>query len=123
MENTSGITPLGHAVLVAPYEPEIQQGLIQLPDSVRSRTQLVEQRAVVIAVGSCAWDDEPTPRAIPGDCILMTKFAGYMAVGPGDGKQYRLINDRDVFARISAGGCPGTGARSRAGRLRCRGPC
>jgi len=103
MQNTSGITPLGHAILVAPYEPEIQQGLIQLPDSVRSRTQMVEQRAIVISVGACAWDDEPGPRAVAGDCILMTKFAGYMAVGPDDNKQYRLINDRDVFARISSG--------------------
>ena len=103
MENTSGITPLGRAILVEPYEPEIKQGLIELPDSVRARTQLVEQRAVVVAVGDCAWDDEPKPRAVPGDCVLMTKFAGYMAVGPEDKKQYRLVNDRDIFAKISGG--------------------
>jgi len=101
MENTSGLTPLGHAVLVAPYEVEqIRGGLIQLPDSVKSRDMMIEQRATVIAVGDAAWDDEARPRAKPGDRVLVTKYAGYMAEGPADGKQYRLINDRDCFARI-----------------------
>lgn len=100
IDNTSGLSPLGRAVLIAPYEPEIQQGLIQLPDSVRGRTLMVEQRATVIAVGPSAWDDESTPRAVPGDRVLVTKFAGYMAVGTQDKLQYRLVNDRDIFARI-----------------------
>ena len=99
--NVSGLEPLGRAVLIKPYEPEIKQGVIQLPDSVKGRNTMVEQRATVIAVGACAWDDEPVPRAKPGDKVLVTKFAGYMAVGPGDGEQYRLINDRDIFARIT----------------------
>jgi len=101
MENTSGLEPLGHAILIAPYEVETHQGLIQLPDSVKKQDMMIEQRAVVVAVGSCAWDDEPSPRAKPGDHVLVTKFAGYMAVGPDDGKQYRLVNDRDIFSRIT----------------------
>ena len=101
MENTSGLVPLGRAVLVAPYEIEKQhQGLIQLPDSVKGRDMMIEQRCTVIAVGDSAWDDEKAPRATPGDKVLVTKFAGYMAVGTLDKKQYRLINDRDIFARI-----------------------
>lgn len=100
MENTSGIEPRGHAVLIAPYEPERKQGLIQLPDEVARRVQMVDQRAIVIEVGACAWDDEPEPRAKPGDKVLVTAFAGYMAEGTVDGKQYRLVNDRDIFARI-----------------------
>ena len=101
-ENTSGLVPLGRAVLVAPYEIELRQGLIQLPDSVKGRDMMIEQRATVIAVGDSAWDDEKAPRAKPGDKVLVTKFAGYMAVGTNDKKQYRLINDRDIFARIDA---------------------
>ena len=101
MKNTSGLEPRGRAVLIAPYEPELKQGLIVLPDEVAKRGQMVEQRATVIAVGNCAWDDEPEPRAQPGDRVLVTKFAGYMAVGPEDGQQYRLVNDRDIFARIA----------------------
>lgn len=103
MENTSGLTPLGRAVLVAPYEtPKQTSSLIQLPDSVKDRDMLIEQKAVVIAVGESAWDDEKSPRAKPGDKVLVTKFAGYMAVGTADKKTYRLINDRDIFARIES---------------------
>ena len=101
MKNESGIIPVGRAVLIAPYEPELHTGLIQIPDSVKGSMQMVEQRAVVVEVGGCAWDDEKTPRATAGDKVLVTKYAGYMAVGPQDGKQYRLVNDRDIFAKLS----------------------
>lgn len=100
--NTSGLVPLGRAILIAPYEIEKEyKGLIELPDAVKGRDALIEQRATVVAIGNSAWDDEKEPRAKVGDKVLVTKFAGYMALGPLDGKQYRLINDRDIFARIS----------------------
>lgn len=100
MINESGLEPLGVAVLVAPYEPERHGGLIEIPDSVKDRTLMVEQRAIVVAVGSEAWAEEKTPRAKPGDKVLITKMAGYMATGTKDGKKYRLVNDRDIFAGI-----------------------
>jgi co-chaperonin GroES (HSP10) len=107
MENTSGLVPLGRAVLVAPFDiEEVRGGLIHIPETIKTRDQMVEQRATVVAVGDFAWDDERdndnkiVPRAKPGDVVLVTKFAGYMALGTADGKQYRLINDRDIFARI-----------------------
>lgn len=101
MENTSGLVPLGRAVLIAPYEIQHDySGVIAIPDSIKSRDQMVEQRATVVAVGDSAWDDEKAPRAKPGDKVLVTKFAGYMALGPADQKQYRLVNDRDIFSRI-----------------------
>lgn len=103
MENTSGLTPLGRAVLIEPFEPEIRQGLIELPASVKAQMTMLEQRAVVVEAGECAWDDEKSPRAKPGDVVIVTKFAGYIAQGPADGKQYRLVNDRDIFARIDGG--------------------
>jgi len=101
IENTSGLKPLGRAVMIKPYEPEIAQGMIQLPDSVKATGLMLEQRAIVVDVGDCAWDDEKVPRAKAGDKVIVTKFAGYMAVGPKDGLQYRLVNDRDVFAQIT----------------------
>jgi len=97
--NESGLVPLGRAVLVEHYEPERAGALIELPDSVKERTLLVEQRAVVIAVGPACWPDEPA-RAKPGDRVLISKMAGYMAKGTRDGKLYRLVNDRDIFAGI-----------------------
>lgn len=103
MENTSGLTPLGVAVLIKPYEPERKGGLIQVPDHVAGRMQMVDHRAVVIAVGPHAWADEPTPRAKPGDRVLVTKFAGFMAGSDitADGEQYRIVNDRDIFCGLN----------------------
>lgn len=98
--NPSGLSPLGHAVLVRTYEPEIRSGLIQIPDHVKSQMQSVEQRCVVVAVGPHAWKDEDSPRAIPGDRVLVTKYAGWVTNQTKDGQTYRLVNDRDIFCRI-----------------------
>ena len=99
--NTSGISPLGFAVLVQTYEPEMKSSVIQIPDHVRNQMQSADQRAIVIEVGPHAWSDESVPRAHPGDRVLITKYAGYVTNQTADGKQYRLINDRDIFARIN----------------------
>lgn len=98
--NLSGLRPLGCAVLIEPYEPEVAKTTIALPPQVRERTTMVEMRAVVIEIGPECWKEESQPRARPGDKVFITKFAGHMAVGPKDGKQYRLVNDRDIFCRI-----------------------
>lgn len=101
MENLSGLKPLGRAVLVEHYEPERVGALIQLPDSAHARMMTVEQRAVVVEVGPEAWCEERAPRAKPGDLVLISAMAGYMCQGTADGRQYRLVNDRDVFAQIT----------------------
>ena len=101
MENLSGLEPRGTAVLVRPYEPEKKAGLIAIPDSVKTRVAMLEQRATVVAIGPSSWQDEPEPRAQVGDRVLVSAYAGTMAVGPGDGVQYRLINARDIFCRIT----------------------
>lgn len=100
MENTSGLAPLGRAVLVVHYEPEKKGSLIEIPDFIQDRTLMVEQRAIVVEVGPACWPDEP-PRAKPGDKVLIAKMSGYMATSPVDGKRYRLINDRDIFCAIT----------------------
>lgn len=99
--NTSGLKPVGRAVLVEPYEPEIRQGVIHIPKSVSEKTQMVEQRAIVVAVGEACWLDEPSPRAKVGDKVLISKYSGYLAEGPADGKQYRFINCNDIFGVIT----------------------
>lgn len=100
MENTSGLVPLGRAVLLRPYEPEKKESLIELPDFVKERTIAVDQRAVVVAIGPAAWAEESCPRAAVGDKVLVAKFSGHMAKGTKDGEWYRLVNDRDIFAGI-----------------------
>lgn len=100
MQNTSGIKPAGRAVLVKPYQPNIEKSIIELPDTVKLAQQTVEQRAIVIEAGPSAWAEESKPRAYPGDKVLISAYAGYMAVGTADKEQYRLVNDRDIFATI-----------------------
>lgn len=99
-ENTSGLLPKGRAVLVKPYEPEKASSIIEVPDFVQDRLRTIEQRAVVVAVGPAAWQDESAPRAQPGDKVLLSAFSGHMAVGTKDKQQYRFVNDKDIFAQI-----------------------
>ena len=100
MINESGLKPLGRAVLVKHYEPERASSLIVMPDNVEANQLMVEQRAIVVAVGATCWHDEPAARAQVGDKVLISRFSGYMAKGTKDGKQYRFVNDRDIFAAI-----------------------
>lgn len=100
IENTSGLKPLGRAVLVKHYEPERVSSLLVMPDSVTEKMTMVEQRAIVVEVGAACWPDE-APRAVPGDRVLISKMSGYLAVGPLDGARYRIVNDRDIFAGIT----------------------
>lgn len=95
--NTSGVHPLGHAVLLRTYE--LKQGRIELPDSVRERLVLAEQRAVIVEIGTEAWRDEKVPRASVGDKVLFAKHSGYGVLGD-DGTTYRCVNDRDIFMRV-----------------------
>lgn len=102
--NPSGLSPLGCAVLVKMYTPELvaaakKSGLV-IPDSVVNSQNTLDQRAIVIAVGPHAWHDEPAPRAKPGDRVLVTKYAGFLCNETADGQMYRLVNDRDLFCRI-----------------------
>lgn len=103
MVNNSGLDPRGVAVLIKLYEPERKGAQIVLPDNVQGRLSMVDNRAVVVAVGPSAWHDEPAPRAVVGEKVLVTKFAGFMAKGPLDGEMYRLVNDRDIFCAITDG--------------------
>lgn len=101
MQNSSGLAPRGVAVLIKTYEPERKGATIVIPDAVQGRMSMVDNRAIVVAIGPSAWHDEPTPRAAVGDKVLVTKFAGFMAKGPADGEMYRLVNDRDIFCAIT----------------------
>ena len=99
--NNSGLQPLGRAVLVRMVElEEMKTTLIKIPDHVRKNSAVMEQRAEVIAIGPECWSDEKSPRAAEGDKVIVTKLAGYTAVGPADGEVYRLVNDRDIFCKI-----------------------
>ena len=101
-ENPSGLRPCGRAVLVKPYYvSDRSKGGIILPADVIQKNQVLENRVVVIEIGAYSWVGEPGPRCEVGDCVLIGKWAGYNAVGPADGEQYRIINDNDIFTVIT----------------------
>jgi co-chaperonin GroES (HSP10) len=100
MVNNSGLKPLGRAVLIEPYEPELKKSVLVLPPSAAERNTMIEMRATVVEIGPEAWSDEKSPRAFPGDKVLIAKFSGHMLNGTKDGKLYRMVNDRDIFCRI-----------------------
>jgi len=98
VENKSGWTAVGRAVLVKPFEMERLSEIIEIPESLRTRTSMLEQRVRIVDIGPSCWHAEPRPRASVGDVVIVTKFAGYQLVGD-DNELYRMINDNDIFAR------------------------
>ena len=101
MENKSGFSPAGRAVLVKYYDaPERRESILVIPETVQDRMNMLEQRAVVVEVGPVAWPDEPA-RAKPGDHVMISRMSGAAATGPADGQSYRFVNDRDIFAIIT----------------------
>jgi len=98
--NNSGLTPLGHAVLILPCEDDLKTEFIAIPDTVKRNVMIANQECIVIAVGPNAWDGEPTARAKPGDRVLVTQYTGYTTTTTADKRMYRLVNDRDIFCRI-----------------------
>lgn len=99
--NQSGVHPLGHAVLLKTYE--VKQGLVMIPQEVKERMVMAEQRAEVVEIGPMAWFDEirdgAPPRAAIGDKVIFAKHSGYGVLGD-DGVTYRCVNDRDIFLRV-----------------------
>lgn len=101
MINESGLFPAGRAILIREYAPERKNSAIYIPPDIAAKGATVNQRAVIVAIGPTAWHDEPQPRAKIGDKVMVAQLVGYMAEGPLDGKQYRFVNDRDIFALIT----------------------
>ena len=106
MKNTSKIQPTEYKVLISPIVvDEKTQGGIILPDEHKDRQQTAQMRGVLVAVSPLAfsyaddeaWGDAPKPK--PGDEVLFAKFAG-AAIKGMDGKDYRIVNDKDIAAVI-----------------------
>lgn len=98
--NQSGLAPLGRAILVEPFEPERRASVIALPDSVLETERMLDVKVRVIELGPECYPEE-ADRCKPGDVVFIAKLSGFKARGPKDGKMYRLVNDRDVFALIT----------------------
>lgn len=101
--NPSGIYPVEYKCLVSPVEVAGKIGNIFIPDEHKDREQFAQMEGVLVAVSPLAftyadkadWGDAEMPK--PGDKVLFAKFAGVKVKGK-DGKDYRIINDKDLSA-------------------------
>lgn len=102
--NTSGIIPTEFKVLVLPdpVEEKTKGGII-IPQNSLERETIAQTKGVLIALSPIAFTYENFPANArlpqPGDRVSYAKYAGGFIDGK-DGKQYRIMNDRDISAVI-----------------------
>ena len=99
--NESGIEPVEYRVLILPVEVEQKtKGGIYMPDEALDKEKFAQQEGLLIAVSADAFT-EPTWLRCPkvGDKVLFDRYAGCTVRGR-DGKEYRLINDKEIGAII-----------------------
>jgi len=100
-KNTSGIYPLEYKCLVRMKEKaEKTDGGIVIPEEIRSREAHAIQECELIAIGALAFDD-PDWKDCPevGDILMTDKYPGSPVTGK-DGKEYRIINDKEIIAKV-----------------------
>jgi len=101
MQNTSGIHPKGHRVLILPdpVEEVSKNGIILSVGENRDRERLAQLKGTIVELGNTAWLDQPSPWANEGDHVIFGKYSGLIYQG-ADEKEYRIINDLDVVALV-----------------------
>ncbi len=104
MVNKSGITPVGHRLLVLPAETDrtTASGII-LEDKYAMMEEMAQTQGTVVSVGDTCYDDQEKPWCKVGDFVMFGKYAGVVYQGE-DEKQYRILNDKDVVAVITRKG-------------------
>ena len=113
--NTSGIHPFEFKVLVLPDEfqnvrrwqgPGGEWHELALPDEHVDMEKRAVYRGTLIAMSPTAFSYEtwPVGTVLPkaGDKVLFGKYAGTAIKGPKDGKDYRVLNDKDIIALLDA---------------------
>jgi co-chaperonin GroES (HSP10) len=105
--NTSGFEPLDLRVLVLPDTVEERIGSIIKPASIVEQDKWAQAKGILVAVGDNAWEEAAgrsphfvTPQ--PGERVLFGKYSGQSIKGD-DGRDYRIMNDTDVIARVKEG--------------------
>lgn len=103
-ECDAGLQPVEFNVLIAPevIEEKTKGGII-LTDTIKETDRNAAIRGRLVAVSPCAFDYAEWPQGArkpqPGDEVLYGKYAGTLIQGR-DGKDYRLLKDRDVGAIV-----------------------
>lgn len=99
--NTSGLHPLGRAVLLWPIETGLKTQKIHLPESVQRRQMVLDTIAWVVEMGADCHKDEGGVRCKVGDKVIVAALSGSMRDGK-DGVIYRFVNHRDIYGLVDA---------------------
>jgi co-chaperonin GroES (HSP10) len=103
--NQTGIIPTEYKVLIAPKPAEEKIGSILLPDATKDAEKFGAIEGTIIDISHLAftyategeWAGKK-PQA--GQRVIFAKYAGVRMKSPKDGREYLLINDKDVCAII-----------------------
>lgn len=112
MRNESGINPTEFKVVILPKDDgkfhkftgkDGKTYQLEKPDDSADREKFAQMEGILVAVSPHAfsyaeWNGSKKPE--PGDRVLYAKYAG--TTWPGkDGKDYRIVNDKDLWAVLS----------------------
>lgn len=101
IRNTSGWKPLEYRILILPdLVEETTKGGIILPETVKDDLQEAKTIATIVDFGAKAFDDgtwKDKPKI--GDKIIIPSYCGYRLSSnqSADGREYRMILDRDIL--------------------------
>ena len=99
--NTSGIEPTWIRALVLPDPVQEQtKGGIILAQVTKDREEMTQTKGTLIAIGGNAFDGMVGNIPDEGDRVYIGKYAGIRLLG-ADGKEYRMVNGRDIFGIIT----------------------
>jgi co-chaperonin GroES (HSP10) len=96
-----GLRPTGFNVLVGLPDKEAKIGSIFIPEHSADKEAMVQVRGRIVAISPAAFDFADFGANVPvaGDAIVFAKLAGVKVEG-SDGREYRLLLDKDVSAVI-----------------------
>jgi len=100
MKNPSKLKPVEYKIIVEPDEVESKtSGGIYIPLSLKEKKQMTQVLATLIACGGNCFEDWEGDIPKSGDRVYVARAAGYVVKG-ADGKEYKLMNDKDIAAII-----------------------
>jgi chaperonin GroES len=96
--------PCGNKILVQMDKvEEVSKGGIFIPTQKTEKDAMSQMVGTLIAVGNCAWEDQPYPWAKVGDRVKFAKYAGYLHTEEGDDTLYRVMHDLDIVMVLPNG--------------------
>lgn len=95
------LKPLGHRLLVEPENLEEKTGtgiIIKWDDREKKAVQIGK----ILAIGETAWKEFGGDAwAEVGDRVYFARYSGAWLTDPEDNKEYLLLNDEDIIAKVN----------------------